>query len=108
MSTFFIAATRFNLGKNIFYPFFPELFQKIDIISGAIIPVTAVLKNFFHQFCCNITKYGYAKFRVKRIFLFQFMQTGDGGGVDGGVGEEKICAPAQGMIRQKIPWATQG
>ena len=87
----FWAAAKLILEKKHILAVFRIIFQKIDIISDVIIAIAAVLKFFFYQFFCNITKYDCAKFHVKNVFLSRFMQG------------EALCATPWGMMRQKYP-----
>ena len=95
LENLFSSCHKINFRKKHILAIFRIIFQKIDIISDVIIAIAAILKFFFYQFFCNITKYDCAKFHVKSIFLSGFMQ-GD-----------TLCAPTHpwGMIRQKYPGA---
>ena len=82
--------SRFIVIRDFFiemkYYTIQNIWKEIGKLNFVIIGIAmaAILKFFFCQFFYNITKYDYAKFHVKSIFLSEF---------------------TQGMIRQKYPRA---
>ena len=62
LGNLFPRCQKINFRKKQILAIFCIIFQKIDVISDAIIPIATILKKIFYHFFCNFAKYGCVKF----------------------------------------------